>query len=91
MRRIFVVEETVAGFDRQLAIAVHRVAGIDCKIEQSVLHLRCVNESVPQPACDDRVDLDFLAERTPKHVVHTPDEAAEIDHLGRERLAPAER
>ena len=89
-RGVGIVEHGVAGLDRQLAVAVHRVARVDRQIEQRVLDLERIDQRVPQAARHDRLDLDPVAERAPQHVVQAAHEAAEIDDLRRQRLAPAE-
>ena len=89
-RRIVVVEKGVAGFDGELAVALHGVARIDREIEQGVLDLDGIDKGVPQAAGNHGLDFDALAERPAQHVVDAADQAAEIDHFRRERLAAAE-
>ena len=89
--RVGIVERGIARFDREPAVAVHRVAGVDREIQQRVLHLERIDERIPQAARHDRLDLDAVAERAAEHVVEAAHEAAEIHDLRRERLTAAER
>lgn len=45
---IIVVEMRVAQLDGQLALAIHRIAGVDRQVQQRILDLRWVDEGVPE-------------------------------------------
>ncbi len=87
---IGIVEKGVAHFDRQLACSIHCIAGDDRKVQQRVLDLDRVGETVAEAAGDHGLHFDFLTERAAQHVIHCGDEAADIDHLRLQRLAAAE-
>ena len=87
---ILVVEEGIAGFDRQPAFAVHRVAGVDRKVQNRILQLIRVDEAIPQPTGDYRLDLDLPAEGATKHLIHVFDQAAGVHHPRLQRLSPRE-
>lgn len=85
-----IVEKGIADLDSQLAGAVHRISGVDRKVEQRILDLDRIGKRIPETAGDDGLDLDFFAERAAQHVVHAGDEAAYIDDFRLQRLAAAE-
>ena len=89
-RGVVVGERGVAGFDGELAVAVHRVARVDGEIQQRVLDLRRIDQRIPQSAGNHRFHFDAVAERAAQQIVHAAHEAAEVHHLRRQRLASAE-
>ena len=80
----------IGGGDGELPALGHRIARVDREVQQRVLELRRIDQAFPQAAGHHRLELDRLAEGPVQHVVETAHEAAEIDHLGLERLPPAE-
>ncbi len=82
---IIVVEMGIAEFDGQLALAVHRIARVDCEVQQRIFDLGGIDEGVPQAAADDRLDLHALADRATEHVVHALHETGDVDDLGFQR------
>ena len=67
---IFVVEEGIACFNRQPAFAVHRVAGVDREVQDRIFQLIRVDEAIPQPTRDYRLDFDLPTEGATKHLIH---------------------
>ena len=82
------VEIGIARLDGELAAFGHGVARVDGHVEDGVLDLGGIDEGVPEPAGDDCLDLDMLAEAAPQHVGHLPDQPAEVEGHGAQRLAP---
>ena len=87
---ISLVEEGVAGFDRQLSAALHRVSRIDCEIDQRVLDIGRVGQRVPESATHDGFDLDLFTEAAPQDVIEVSDQTAQIDDARFEWLTTAE-
>ncbi len=67
---IFVVEEGIARLDRQPAFTIHRVAGVDRKVRNRIFQLIRVDEAIPEPARDDRLNFDLPTQGATKHLIH---------------------
>nr|GEU28229.1 hypothetical protein [Tanacetum cinerariifolium] len=85
------VEQGIVDFDGEPAGAFHGVARIDGQVQDRVFHLGHVDGSAPQAAGHHGLDFHFGAQRAAQHVFHAVEQAADLDHLGRQRLAPGER
>ena len=75
---IGVVKRSVACLDRQFAGVVHRIACIDCQIQDGVFQLDRINKTIPQPTGNDRLNLNRLSQGSPQHVIHASQKAADI-------------
>src|ERR1700733_2512790 len=90
LANILVVEGGVAGLGSQPAFTVHRVAGVDRKVQNRILELIRIDEAIPETASDHRLDLDLPAERATKHLIHAFDQTPGVHHPRFQRLAPCE-
>ena len=88
--RIGLVEDDVAGFERELAAVRHRVARIDRKIEQCGGELCRIGDGAPDIVFQHRLDLDLLAERRAQQVRGIARKRIRIDRARLERLAARE-
>jgi hypothetical protein len=89
-RAVALVEEAVRGFDRQLAAIGHRIARVDRDVENRALELVAIHRDPPEPAREDRLDSDTLAERAPQQLGHAGHQLVRIQRLGLERLPARE-
>ena len=60
----------ILGGDRQAAVAVHRVAGVDREIEDRIFELVRIDEHRPGFGVEPGLDLDPLAQRAVEQVGH---------------------
>ena len=87
---IAMIQQGIAGFDRQLAMTVHGVPGVYRQIQDRVLDLGLIDKGVPQAARDDGFEFDAFPEATPQHVVQPAHETTEVDDRRGQRLFAAE-
>ncbi len=95
LQGVDLVDESVAGFDRQLAdlqmvLAGHGVACIDHEIEDGGFHLARIDLDLPQPGAADDFEIDILAQRALEEVRHAVEQSVDIDGLRVERLLACE-
>src|SRR5260370_15599763 len=58
--RVALVDKSVAGLDRQFALAGHRVLGVHHKVEDRGLHLAGVDLALPNPAPTPDFHINFF-------------------------------
>ena len=83
---VALVERGVGCLDGQLSAVGHRVARIDGEIEDGVLQLVRVDARAPEPAGQNDLDGDLLADRSSQEIRHFGDQPVDVDGLGFERL-----
>src|SRR6478752_4668912 len=76
--------------DQQTA-AGHRVPGVDRQVHHDLLELRRIGADDHGLRAEDRLEPDVLADQASQQAVHPLDDVTQVDVVGLERLAPAER
>ena len=91
LRRIGLVEIDVAGLQQQLAVALHRIAGVDRKVDQRAAELRRIGQRRAQIRRRLDIDLDAGAERRPQQLDGVEHQRVDVDAARLQRLLARER
>jgi hypothetical protein len=88
---VVIVQHGVVEFEREPAVALHRVARIDGQVQDHVLELVRVGHGGPQAACHHGLDLHRFAEGAPQQLVHAAQDAADVGRHRLQRMAARKR
>jgi hypothetical protein len=80
----------VAGRNRQPSASRHRVAGVDCEVEEHLSDLTRIGCDRMEVRVELERDLDFFADQTSQHRFHLVHAIVEVDDARLQHLAAAE-
>ena len=87
---IVLVQLHVSRLDRELAALRHRVASVDCQIQDDLFDLPGVGFDLTQPRPANANQLNILSDQPLGHLVHVGHHLVEVEQLGLQHLPAAE-
>ena len=90
-RRSASSSSTLAGLDGQDAALRHGVACIDHQVHKHLFHLPGIGADAAQIGTEHQAQVDILADQPLQHGAETGHQPVQIEHLGLQHLAAAER